>query len=519
MPPALELHDIRKTFPGQVALKGVDLVVEPGEVHALVGHNGSGKSTLIKVLAGFHAPDPGTGSCVIAGTPVRLGDTDAVRRLGVRFIHQGLGLLDDLTVLENLRLGPGLYQTAPGWRIRWRRERARVRQALERVGMAEVSADEYVRNLTAVQKTGVAICRALYGEDNASVFVFDEPTATLPDDEVERLFTIIRQLAARGMGVVYVSHRLEEIYSVADQVTVLREGEVIAFGPVATIPRDRLVALITGTAGGDDQGSEPDPGLPPQVRPAASSRSAAREQNGSAALELSEVVSKECAGLSFAIRAGEVLGLAGLAGSGVHDVPALLLGQSTLRSGSIRRLGAEVHGLNPRQLRQLGVAVLPAAIDQKAITSMSVRENVTLCSLGPYYRNGLLRHRAEFADVVDDLHRFEVRPARPDMPLASLSGGNRQKVCVAKWLRTSPQVLVLDEPTQGVDVGGKEEILKILKDAAHQQDVAIVVCSSDLDDLEGLCDRVLVVRRGRVTDELTGREIVREEILRRSYAD
>jgi ribose transport system ATP-binding protein len=518
MPPALELHDVRKTFPGQVALKGVDLVVEPGEVHALVGHNGSGKSTLIKVLAGFHAPDPGTGSCEIAGTPVRLGDTDAVRRLGVRFIHQGLGLLDGLTVLENLRLGPGLYQTAPGWRIRWRRERVRVRRALERVGMAEVSAEEYVRNLTAIQKTGVAICRALYGEENASVFVFDEPTATLPDDEVERLFTIIRQLAARGAGVVYVSHRLEEIYSVADQVTVLREGEVIALGPVSTIPRDRLVALITGTSGGG-QDSGPDPRLPPQVRPVPNSRSAPQQQSDSAALELSEVVSKECAGLSFTIRPGEVLGLAGLAGSGVHDVPALLLGQSVLRSGSIRRLGAEVHGLNPRQLRRLGMAVLPAAIDQKAITSMSVRENVTLCSLGPYYRNGLLRHRVEFADVIDDLHRFEVRPVRPDMPLASLSGGNRQKVCVAKWLRTSPQVLVLDEPTQGVDVGGKEEILKILKDAAHQQNVAIVVCSSDLDDLEGLCDRVLVVRRGRVTDELTGREIVREEILRRSYAD
>jgi ribose transport system ATP-binding protein len=517
MSAALELHDVRKTFPSQIALKGVDLVVEPGEVHALVGHNGSGKSTLIKVLAGFYAPDPGAGSCEIGGTPVRLGDTDAVRRLGVRFIHQGLGLLEDLTVLENLRLGRGLYRTAPGWRIRWRRERAQVRRSLERVGMAEVKAQEYIRDLTAIQKTGVAICRALDSEENATVFVFDEPTATLPDDEVERLFAIIRQLAARGVGVVYVSHRLEEIYAVADRVTVLREGEVIAFGPVSEISRDRLVALITGISGGG-QGPEP-AHLPPPVWPAPNSRSAPPRQSGSNALEFSEVVSKECAGLSFSVREGEVLGLAGLAGSGVHDVPALLLGEITLRSGKVSRLGAEVRGLSPRRIRHLGVAVLPAAIDQKAITSMSVRENMTLCSLRPYYRKGWLRRRVEFADVVEDLHRFEVRPPRPDMPLASLSGGNRQKVCVAKWLRTAPRVLVLDEPTQGVDVGGKEEILKILKDAAHQLNVAIVVCSSDLDDLEGLCDRVLIMRRGRVTDELTGREIVREEILRRSYAD
>jgi ribose transport system ATP-binding protein len=516
MTAALELHDVRKTFPSQVALKGVDLVVEPGEVHALVGHNGSGKSTLIKVLAGFYAPDPGAGVCEIGGTPVRLGDTDAVRRLGVRFIHQGLGLLEDLTVLENLRLGRGLYRTAPGWRIRWRRERAQVRRSLERVGMAEVGAQEYIRDLTAIQKTGVAICRALDSEEHASVFVFDEPTATLPDDEVERLFAIIRALAAKGVGVVYVSHRLEEIYAVADRVTVLREGEVIAFGPVSEISRGRIVALINGTSGG--QGPEPAL-LPPPARPTANPGSAPPRHSGSAALHFSDVVSKECAGLSFSVREGEVLGLAGLAGSGVHDIPALLLGQITLRSGSVSRLGTEVRGLDPRRIRQLGVAVLPAGIDQKAVTSMSVRENVTLCSLRPYYRKGWLRRRLEFADVLDELHRFEVRPPRPDMPLASLSGGNRQKVCVAKWLRTAPRVLVLDEPTQGVDVGGKEEILKILKDAAHQLNVAIVVCSSDLDDLEGLCDRVLIVRRGRVTDELTGREIVREEILRRSYAE
>jgi ribose transport system ATP-binding protein len=510
VPPALELRHVSKTFPGQVALDDVDLVVERSEVHALVGHNGSGKSTLIKVLAGFHTPESGSGA--VAGVPVRLGDSDAVRRLGVRFIHQGLGLLNDLTVLENLRLGRGTYRTGLGWRIQWRHERGRARELLEQVGIGDVSPDQYVRDLSAIQKTGVAICRALDDEENASVFVFDEPTATLPDDEVERLFAVIRRLAAEGIGVVYVSHRLEEIYAVADRVTVLREGEVIAEGPVSELPRDELVALITGAA---EDGSAKGRSRAEVRRTSSVSSSEATAP----ALELSDIVSDECAGLSLTVHGGEVLGVAGLAGSGVNNIPEVLLGQSRLHSGTVRVLGSPVIGLGPRRLRELGVAVLPADTEQKAIMSMSVGENVSLCSLSRYYRRGWFRHGSEYADVLDDLRRFGVRPARPNMTLALLSGGNRQKACVAKWLRTSPRVLVLDEPLQGVDIGGKQEIVDILKEAAYHHGVAVVVCSSDLDDLESMAGRVLVVRRGRVTDELRGREITRHEILQRSYAD
>jgi ribose transport system ATP-binding protein len=515
VPPALELRGVRKSFPGQVALNNVSLIVERSEVHALVGHNGSGKSTLIKVLAGFHTPDAGTGA--VAGVPVRLGDSDAVRRLGVRFIHQGLGLLKDLTVLENLRLGLGTYRTGPGWRIQWRHERSRARQLLEQVGMGDIGPDQYIRDLTAIQKTGVAICRALDDEENASVFVFDEPTATMPDDEVERLFGIIRRLAAEGIGVVYVSHRLEEIYAVADRVTVLRDGEVIAAGAVSDLPRDNLVALITGTSAGEPQTPRLSGVRDRATQPDSSTNSLVTGRVP--ALELVDIVSDECAGLSFSVQEGEVLGVAGLAGSGVNNIPEVLLGQSRLRSGTVRVLGTPITGLGPRRLRERGVAVLPAATEQKAIMSMSVGENVSLCSLNRYYRKGWLRHGSEYSDVFDDLRRFGVRPPRPNMTLALFSGGNRQKACVAKWLRTSPQVLVLDEPFQGVDIGGKQEILDILKDAAHNKGVAVVVCSSDLDDLESLAERVLVVRRGRVTDELIGRDITRHEILQRSYAD
>jgi ribose transport system ATP-binding protein len=496
---------VSKTFPGQVALRKVDLCVKPGEIHALVGHNGSGKSTLIKVLAGFHSPDRGAATCRIGGVDAHFNDSEGIRRLGVRFIHQGLGLIESLSVLENLRLGRGHFQTGTLWRIRWRAERRAVRQLLGRLGMTEVNPEARVSLLSAIHKTGVAICRALDDDDNAKVFIFDEPTATLPDDEVERLFGIIRDLAARNIGIVYVSHRLEEIYAIADRVTVLRDGEVVASGSVDEVPREMLTSLIIGE----------DAEVEIAGRPAPPSRSGFSDRE---ALVLRDVVTKECDGLSFTVSEGEILGIAGLAGSGVHDIPALLLGQTTMTAGSVSCYGTTMSKLGPRELRARHIAVLPSSTEQKAILSMSVRENLTLSSLKPYFRRGWFRQRAEAADVREELNRFEVRPTDPERPMATLSGGNRQKVCVAKWLRTSPRVLVLDEPTQGVDVRGKSEILGLLADVAINQAVAIVVCSSDLDDLAGFCERVLVIRRGRVTDELKGQEVTREHILGRSYA-
>jgi ribose transport system ATP-binding protein len=492
----LQVRNLSKTFVGQRALDGVDFDVGPAEVHALVGHNGSGKSTLIKVLSGFHQPDPG-GSVEVAGTPLRPGDPAAGRRAGLRFIHQELGLVDDLTVLENLRLG-GVYETGRGGRIRWRSERRRAREALARVGL-KAHPDVPVSELSPVQRTQVAVARALDEEQGARILFFDEPTATLPHSEVERLFALIRSTVHAGLGVVYISHRLEELPQIADRVTVLRNGRVVGSGPQAQFDKDRLVELIVGEALA--RGRRPEP-LPNR----------AEAQGG---LRFDGVAAGRLEDASFAVAPGEVVGMAGLAGSGVHDVPRVLLGRIPLESGSITA-GGEL--LAPEELVRRRVAVLSSERVLKNIPTMNVRENLTLPELEPLWRGGRLRLREERAVARELIRRFGVRPAEPEKPLMELSGGNQQKVAVAKWLRTEPRLMVLDEPTQGVDVGGKAEILELLR-AAARDGVGVLICSSDLEDLEIVCDRVLVVREGRVGGELTGAQITRERVSEECYRD
>jgi ribose transport system ATP-binding protein len=490
----LEVRNLSKTFVGQRALDGVDLDVHAAEVHALVGHNGSGKSTLIKLLSGFHQPDPG-GSVEVAGTPLRFGDPAASRRAGLRFIHQELGLVDQLTVLENLRLG-GVYETGRGGRIRWRSERRRAREALSRVGL-NAHPDVPVSELSPVQRTQVAVARALDEEEGATILFFDEPTATLPHSEVERLFALIRRTVEAGLGVVYISHRLEELPQIADRVTVLRNGRVTGSGSQAEFTKDRLVELIVGGT----------------VTRAERTQRAVRPRDGG--LRFEDVHAGRLEGATFAVAPGEVVGMAGLAGSGVHDVARVLLGRIALEAGSVL---ADGEVLAPDQLIRRGVAVLSSERGLKNIATMTVRENLTLPELEPLWRGGRLRLREERAVARDLIRRFGVRPAEPEKPLMELSGGNQQKVAVAKWLRTKPRLMVLDEPTQGVDVGGKAEILELLR-AAARDGVGVLICSSDLEDLEIVCDRVLVVREGRVGGELSGAQITRERVSEECYRD
>ncbi len=490
----LTVRNLSKTFVGQRALDGVDLDVRSAEVHALVGHNGSGKSTLIKLLSGFHQPDPG-GSVEVAGTALRPGDPTASRRAGLRFIHQELGLVDELTVLENLRLG-GVYETGRGGRIRWRSERRRAREALARVGL-NAHPDVPVSELSPVQRTQVAVARALDEEEGATILFFDEPTATLPHSEVERLFALIRRTVEAGLGVVYISHRLEELPQLADRVTVLRNGRVVGSGLQAEFSKDRLVELIVGGA----------------IARAERTQRVARPRDGG--LRFEDVHAGRLEGATFGVARGEVVGMAGLAGSGVHDVPRVLLGRVPLERGSVL---ADGEALVPDQLVRRGVAVLSSERALKNIATMTVRENLTLPELRPLWRRGRLRLRLERAVARDLIRRFGVLPAEPEKPLMELSGGNQQKVAVAKWLRTNPRLMVLDEPTQGVDVGGKAEILELLR-AAARDGVGVLICSSDLEDLEIVCDRVLVVREGRVGGELAGAQITRERVSEECYRD
>ncbi len=498
----LELHSISKTFPGQRALSGVDLEVAAGEVHALVGHNGSGKSTLIKVLSGFHTPDPGSGPATVDGRELRFGDPEGVHDAGIRFIHQDLGLADGLSVLDNLKLGSGLYRTAPGWRIRWRAERADARRRLAALGLDHLDPDDDVERLGAIERTEVAIARALQDEDEVRVLVLDEPTAALPDKEVGRLFALVRRLVAGGVGVVYVSHRLEEVFDLADRVTVLREGVVVHASPVSEIDQRTLARLI---AGGE---------IVAPVRTAVAAGAAA----GDELLCFDEVwTDDELRGADLTVRAGEVVGVAGLSGSGVHDLPRTLLGGSTLTAGEIRVGGAPVGVLGPTAIAGLGVAVVPAGNHRKRIAGLSVRENLTISDLGPFWSGAYFHHRAERAEARELLDRFGILPPEPERPIELLSGGNQQKVYVARLLRTRPRLLVLEEPTQGVDVGGSADILRFIVEAAREHGVGVLLCSSDLEDLAGVCQRVLAFRAGRVAAELVGAAATREAIVEECY--
>ncbi|HTT96090.1 MAG TPA: sugar ABC transporter ATP-binding protein [Solirubrobacterales bacterium] len=496
----MSVADVSKTFVSTRALDRVDFDVRAGEVHALIGHNGSGKSTLVKVLAGFHKPDPGSGAFTVDGQKVPYGDPEAVHRAGLRFIHQELGLLDDLTLLENLRLGDR-YLTGHGWRVRWGAERRRAEAALAIVGL-DLDPDIKVEELTPIERTQVAVARAMQDEAAVRVVLLDEPTATLPSSEVTKLFELIRRMTARGVGIVYVSHRLEEIEEIADRITVLREGRVVGAGPRSEFDTARLVSLIVGSSAGE-------------VVPAAA-REATRVHGEGSLLDFQAVTAGELRGADFTIRTGEIVGVAGLAGSGVHDIPGVLLGRVPVESGHVVVAGRVIDDPDPAKLRPLGAAVLPSPRHLKGIPDLTIRENLTLADLRPLTRGWNLDLRRERREAAEIVERFDVKPRQPEQPLAELSGGNQQKVAVAKWLRIEPDLLVLDEPTQGVDVGAKAEILDLVATAAADG-LAVVLCSSDLDDLEAVCSRVLVIRGGLIATELTGRRINRKTITEECY--
>ncbi len=496
----MSVSDVSKTFVGTLALDRVSLDVRAGEVHALIGHNGSGKSTLVKILAGFHKPDAHSGPFVVEGESISYGDPEDVHRAGLRFIHQELGLLDDLTLLENLRLGSG-YLTGRAWRVRWGAERRRAREALTVVGL-DLDPEIKVADLTPIERTQVAVARALQEEEAVRFILLDEPTATLPSAEVSKLFDLIRRMIGRGVGIVYVSHRLEEIEEIADRITVLREGRVVGTGPRAEFDNARLVSLIVGSSAGE-------------VVPR-SAREATRDTAEATLLDFQAVTAGELCEADFVIRTGEIVGVAGLAGSGVHDIPGVLLGRVPVAGGHVVVGGRVVDDPDPAKRRPLGAAVLPSPRDLKGIPDLTVRENLTLADLGPLTRGWSLDLRGERREVAAIVDRFDVKPQEPEKPLAELSGGNQQKVAVAKWLRIEPDLLVLDEPTQGVDVGAKAEILDLIATAAAEG-LAVVLCSSDLDDLEAVCSRVLVVRGGRVAAELTGPRINRKTITEECY--
>jgi ribose transport system ATP-binding protein len=481
MTPALTVTNMSKSFSGPRVLDGVSLSIEPGEIRALVGENGSGKSTLIKILAGFHLPDEG--SAEVDGQPLRLGDGTSSEGLGLRFVHQDLGLVNNLGAVDNLALGVGYPSFRGG--IRWRQERRRARRALADLGY-HFDVRQPVDRLAMSERTALAVARAMGPRATPpKVLILDEPTANLPAAEAQRLFQLAKRVADSGVAVVFVSHHFDEVFELAQSVTVLRDGQHVITRPVAGLTEDGLIELVIGRQLEQVQ----------HDAKAAERRAVVLEAGGLGGGVLDNV--------DFAVHAGEIVGVAGITGSGRDEIARALFGGLD-RTGEVKVNGAAVPKLRPDKAMAMGVGLVPAERHANAaFMTSTLRENITVVRPGVHWRGGILRKSSERSDVAKWLERLDVRPRKPEFTMADLSGGNQQKVVLARWLRLEPKVLVLDEPTQGVDVGAKSDIHKLIDDAAAQG-TAVLVASTDHEELVRLCHRVLVMRRGRIADEISG---------------
>ncbi|HVY95635.1 MAG TPA: sugar ABC transporter ATP-binding protein [Solirubrobacterales bacterium] len=492
-PPLVAIEHLSKTFPGQRALADVSFEIGRDEIHALVGENGSGKSTLIKVLSGFHLPDPGS-EVRIAGEPLEQGSAADSRRHGLRFVHQDLGLIGELSAAENVGLASG-YSTSAG-RIAWSEQRRLTRQLLSRIGV-EFDVDRPVAELRAVERSALAIARALDDtHGDISLLVLDEPSAALPPAECEALFRVVREVVAKGVSVLYVSHRLDEILHLAGRVTVLRDGAYQGTFPTATMDRGRLAELIVGSQV-EDSAAAPKPA-----------------SDAAPVLSVRDLRCDPLDGVDLDVAPGEVLGVAGLSGSGREVLAAAVCGAVPARM-QLTLEGEEWAGeMDPRQAERLGLAlVLPNRHPDAAIDNFTIGENITLGRLPEFAAGGRLRKRREREAVMEWIRRLDVRPPDPDKLYGLLSGGNQQKVLLAKWFGTRPRVVFMDDPTSGVDIGARHAIYEVIRDHA-ETGAGFVVCSSDIEDFVGVCDRVVALVEGRVAEELRGEAVRESEILR-----
>ena len=488
-PLLLQATDISKSFAGVRALKNVSFTLHAGEVHALVGENGAGKSTLIKIITGAVAADSGT--LLVAGREVRHHTPAAARSLGIAAIYQQPALFPHLTVAENIALA---LETGGGWRrVDWKGRNRRARELLERAG-ASIDPGRLAATLSMPEQQIVEIAKAIGAE--ARIVIMDEPTASLTDREVDSLFRVIARLREGGAGVVYISHRLEEISAIADRVTVLRDGEVIGTRAVPETGRAELIRMMVGR----------------ELSAVFPQREAAP---GEVALELRDV---SCAaagvrGVSFALRRGEILGIAGLVGSGRTELAETLFGLTPADGGEILLRGQPVRIHSPGDAIALGIGYVPEDRRRHGVVlEMSIGANTSLASLADVSRGGLIDAARERGLARRFVDRLRIKTPSIFAEAGALSGGNQQKVALARWLAIEPAVLILDEPTQGVDVGSKSEIHRLMAELAGRG-LAILMISSELPEVLGMSDRIAVMHAGAIAGILEKSEATPQRIL------
>lgn len=476
----LQLSNVTKSFGAIQALKGVSFDLQAGEVHALLGENGAGKSTLIKIITGAHAPDSGT--IQIAGELVEKLSPAAAHHLGIACIYQQPALFPDLTVAENI--GLRLENAGAFSRVNWRERHHHASELLHRIG-ANISPDAEIRSLSMPEQQLVEIACAIGA--GARIVIMDEPTASLTQKETQLLFAVVRDLRSSGVGVIYISHRLEEIFQLANRVTVLRDGESVGTCLTKDTNETALIKLMVGREIS-------------QIFPPAGSKP------GEIVLSLKNI---SCAAggvnnVSFEVRAGEILGVAGLVGAGRTELARTIFGITPADAGEIFLQGDKIEIRSPQAAVAHGIAYVPE--DRRrhgVILELPIAQNMTMAIHRQIFPGSWLRFGAERTCALDFIRQLNVRAFGPEAPGHSLSGGNQQKVSLARWLATKPKVLILDEPTQGVDVGAKSEIHKIIRQLA-KEGLAVLMISSDLPEILGMSDRITVMRGGTIAAMMPG---------------
>jgi ribose transport system ATP-binding protein len=497
----VSLRNVSKSFGHRKVLDKVNLDIAGGQVHALLGQNGSGKSTLIKILSGIYEPDRSNNSdtqphLVIRKQQINLPlDPSLAAAAGVNVVHQDLPIIGSASIVENLRIGR--FRTGFGWRINWRWERREVAKALRDFGIRG-KPDQLAEDLPEADRAMLAILRGLQGlpAHSPGLLVLDEPTAHLPRDGVDRVFAAIRLVAKKGHSVLLITHRLDEVFAITDRVSVIRDGAIRYVADTRQTTERDLIHAILGFALDD---------LYPERA----------ERRGERVLKISKLSGKRVRDLNLELQQGEIVGVTGLLGAGQEEVPYLLFGARPATSGTIA-LGDREYPqaeFSPRLAMSLGMALLPA--DRRAASgesTASICENISLPILQRFFRLGFFDEGKERSHVAGLVQDFEVRPADPLLPLGSLSGGNQQKALLAKWFQTHPGVLLLHEPTHGVDIGSRRTIFRQIKEAASRG-AAILLCSAEYADLANLCDRVLVMRNGKQVAELSGNTMTEQMII------
>jgi len=482
---------ISKNFSGVQALKNVDLEIVAGEVHCILGQNGAGKSTLIKTLAGAHLPDSGT--IEWNGEPVSLHSPQDAIELGIATMYQELDVVDGLTIAENIFLG---HELSLGGVLRTGEANERTRRLLERLGHGDLAPSREVGSLSAANKQIVSMARAL--SHDTRLIIMDEPSAVLDGEEVKNLFRVVRELTSAGIAVVYITHRLEEIREIGDRITVLKDGSSTANGlDVSETPTSELIRRMTGREVEN---------VFPAATPIPDDAPLALEVQG---LSLDGVFHD----VDFTVRAGEIVGLAGLVGSGRSEILETIYGARRASSGTVRANGRRLRRGSVRDAVRAGIGLSPEERkSQGLLLDEPIFRNVTLSSFTRFARGGFVDERRERRIAAEQIDALELRPADPDRPARTLSGGNQQKILLARWLVNRTSVLLLDEPTRGVDVGARAEIYALIRELAANGD-AVVVVSSEIEEVLGLADTVLVVGDGRILTTVKSDQIDEHQVL------